>query len=124
MRIFVFGSNLRGVHGAGAAQHAHDHYGARYGRGEGLSGHSYAVPTKDWDIKTLPLIEIRHFVSRLLDVAGSRPELTFHITRVGCGLAGYTDEQIGPMFKDFPENCEFSPEWAQKFGYKQWPSEM
>lgn len=109
-RVFVFGSNLAGIHGAGAARDAYDHYGAIWGKGEGLQGQSYAIPTKDEKIRTLPLHLVAGYVERFL-VCARRSNLIFFITRIGCGLAGYTDKDIAPMFVDAPENCELPHGW-------------
>lgn len=112
-RIFVFGSNLAGRHGAGAALFAKRHFGAVYGKGEGLQGASYAIPTKGWMIETLPLEAIEKHVERFKAFARARPDLSFQITAVGCGLAGYTPEQIAPLFIDAPRNCCLPPEFAR-----------
>ena len=106
MEIFVFGSNLAGRHGKGAALYARQHCGAVYGQGEGLQGHSYAIPTKDKDIRSLPLAQIATAVGRFKDFAASHPEWVFNVTAIGCGLAGFTPPQIAPMFSDAPPNCE------------------
>lgn len=109
--IFVFGSNLAGRHGKGAAVMARRVYGARYGVGMGPTGRAYAIPTKDAQLKPLPLGIIRGHVSRFLAYAQGRPGEIFMVTRVGCGLAGYTDAQIGPMFAEAPSNCLLPVEW-------------
>lgn len=109
--IFVFGSNLAGRHGAGAAKFAVENHGAVYGQGVGLQGNSYGIPTKDWNIKTLSLEEIKTFVLDFILFAKTNQDLMFNVTRIGCGLAGYTDEQISPMFKDAPENCNLPEGW-------------
>jgi hypothetical protein len=110
--IFVFGSNLAGRHGKGAAAYAKRNCGAIYGQGEGLQGSSYALPTKDYFVKTLPLPKIQKHINTFLEFARAHPELTFQVTNVGCGLAGYTAMQIAPMFKGAPSNCLFSKEFA------------
>jgi len=102
--IFVFGSNRAGIHGAGAAAFAAKHHGAQLGVGEGLTGNSYALPTCDASIRPLPLSDITLHVDRFLAYAKERPQLSFQVTRVGCGLAGYTDEQIAPLFLAAPDN--------------------
>lgn len=110
--IFVFGSNRLGVHGKGAALDAKRQHGAIQGQGEGLQGRSYAIPTKQTPYVTLGLSEIRVHVDRFKVFAASRPDLTFNVTPVGCGLAGYTQEQIKPLFEPLPPNCRYSPEWT------------
>lgn len=111
--IFVFGSNLAGRHGKGAALFAARERGAKYGVGEGRMGDSYALPTKDRNLKTLPLDEIeRRSVHNFLAYARSNPDLTFELTPVGCGLAGYKPEQIAPLFRDAPENVMQPPEFT------------
>jgi len=103
--IFVFGSNLAGRHGKGAALYARQYHGAIYGQGVGLQGSSYAIPTKDAQIRTLPLNQIQQHVDDFNTFAASRPDLTFQVTPIGCGLAGYKPDQIAPMFKGAPTNC-------------------
>jgi len=102
--IFVFGSNLAGRHGKGAALHAKWFYGAEQGTGFGPTGRAYAIPTKNEYLKTLSLNEIELYVRMFKHYARSRPDLTFLLTPIGCGLAGYKPHQIGPMFKDSPSN--------------------
>lgn len=109
--VFVFGSNLAGIHGAGAAKQAL-RYGAKYGHGIGAYGNTYAIPTKDYDIKTLPLDSIRAYVDRFKRVTLAHPNVKFFVTRVGCGLAGYSDREIAPMFKGCGVNCSFPDNWA------------
>lgn len=108
--IFVFGSNLAGRHGAGAAKYAMM-LGAKYGQGSGLSGKTYAIPTKDYSIRTLSLKAIAVYVQDFLRFAKSQPQQLFFVTRIGCGLAGYTDDHIAPMFRRAPENCSFATSW-------------
>lgn len=110
--IFVFGSNLAGRHGGGAALAAARFFGAEYGVGIGMTGQSYAIPTKDKNIETMPLSEIAPYVGRFIEYAKAWPDVTFFVTRIGCGLAGYTDEDIAPMFADAPFNCDMPEEWA------------
>lgn len=114
--IFVFGSNLAGRHGAGAAQFAMRYRGAVYGVGEGRQGNAYALPTKDVKLHTLPLQTIREHVQTFLTYANAHPELVFEVTRVGCGLAGYKDKDIAPMFSRAPENCVLPREWLEIAG--------
>jgi hypothetical protein len=111
--IFVFGSNLAGRHGRGAALMAVRHAGAVYGVGSGRTGEAYAIPTKGAELNVLPLNTIQGFISEFLTYARTHPELKFQVTRVGCGLAGYQDPEIAPMFKDAPDNCAFDTKWHQ-----------
>lgn len=102
--VFVFGSNLAGRHGKGAALWARQHRGAIYGRGVGPQGNSYAIPTKDRHLRVLPLEVIRGHVADFLGYARRRQDLRFEVTPIGCGLAGYRPNQIAPMFAGSPEN--------------------
>ena len=110
-RIFVFGSNLAGRHGKGAALCAVREHGAVYGQSQGRQGSSYAIPTKDERLRVLPPTAIRGYVLRFLDYARAHPALEFQVTRVGCGLAGYADHEIAPMFRGAPSNCRFDEAW-------------
>jgi hypothetical protein len=96
--IFVFGSNLAGIHGAGAAALARKKFGAIMGQGVGLQGRSYAIPTKDEDVLTMELQDIEPHVKMFLRYATAHPKKTFYVTKLGCGLAGYTPEDIAPLF--------------------------
>lgn len=111
--IFVFGSNLAGIHGAGAARFAVINHGARYRQGIGLQGSSYGIPTKDYNINILPLDEIHKYVGMFISFAEEHPTLAFQVTRIGCGLAGYTDKDIAPMFRTAPDNCELPEGWRE-----------
>ena len=102
--IFVFGSNLAGRHGKGAALHAKKFCGAIYGQGVGLQGNSYAIPTKDEKLQPLPLEDIAEHVCDFITFAFLHPELRFEVTPIGCGLAGYKPDQIGPLFTGVPPN--------------------
>ena len=109
--IFVFGSNLAGCHGKGAALYARNNLGAQYGVGRGRTGNAYAIPTKDEKLKTLPLSSIQRSINQFIIYAENNPNLTFYITPVGCGLAGYSKHQIKPMFAEMPKNCRFAETW-------------
>ena len=111
--IFVFGSNLAGKHGSGAAKDAKEKYGAIYGQGEGIQGKSYGIPTKDTNIKTLPLSVIAWHVLVFKIYARQHPNQPFFVTRIGCGLAGYEDKDIAPFFKDAPSNCRLPIGWRE-----------
>jgi len=100
-QIFVFGSNLKGAHGAGAARLAEEKFGAVFGQGVGLQGNSYALPTKDYNLSTLHLSEIQPYVDELWQFAKNNQTLQFLITKVGCGLAGYSVEDVAPLFYKF-----------------------
>ena len=112
-KIFVFGSNLAGIHGAGAALYARKHYGAELGVGVGRTGRAYAIPTKDAKLKTLPVNRIRKDVDTFLAYAQAHPELTFLVTAIGTGLAGYSASVIMPLFKGAPKNCELPEGWVR-----------
>ena len=91
--IFVFGSNLGGMHGGGAARAAYNRFGAVWGQGVGLQGQSYAIPTMQGGVET-----IKPYVDEFIEFAQAHPELKFLVTRIGCGIAGFRDEQIAPLF--------------------------
>jgi hypothetical protein len=91
--IFVFGSNLEGMHGGGAARVAVMKFGAVMGQGVGLQGQSYAIPTMQGGVET-----IRPYVDEFINFAKGHPELTFLVTRIGCGIAGFDDKEIAPLF--------------------------
>lgn len=115
--VFVFGSNLAGRHGAGAAKWARQHRGAIYGQGEGLQGNSYGIPTKDERIQTLSIPEIRVHVDRFLEFARSRPDLKFQLTPIGCGLAGYSPKDIAPLFVGYLPNIIYPREFADVLAF-------
>lgn len=106
--IFVFGSNLAGIHGAGAAREAHQRWGAAWGCGVGLSGHSYAIPTKDQNIQTMPVEAIAPYVAEFVAYAARHPGLSFLVTAIGCGLAGHSPSDIAPLFAGAAENVFLS----------------
>ena len=93
--IFVFGSNLKGMHGGGAAWTAYQKFGAIMGQGVGLQGQSYGIPTMQGGVET-----IRPYVDEFIAFAKEHPELTFLVTRIGCGIAGFTNEEISPLFAE------------------------
>jgi len=96
--IFVFGSNANGAHGAGAAAMAVERFGAVWGQGDGLQGQSYGIDTMSG------LDEMRNGVARFLRFAESHPEMRFLVTEIGCGIAGYTPDQVAPLFEGAPAN--------------------
>ena len=93
--VFVFGSNLEGMHGGGAAYYAFKHFGAMMGCGDGLRGQSYAIPTMQGGVET-----IEPYVSSFISYAKEHPELFFYVTRIGCGIAGFRDKEIAPLFSE------------------------
>ena len=99
--VFVFGSNLSGIHGGGAAKLAFERFGAIYGNGQGMQGKSYAIPTKSEGIKrSLTVEEIRLYVNKFISDAIVNPDLTFLVTEIGCGLAGHHSKDIAPLFSN------------------------
>lgn len=93
--VFVFGSNLAGIHGGGAAYVAFRQFGAVMGCGVGLRGQSYAIPTMQGGVET-----IKPYVDDFIAFAKEHPELFFYVTRIGCGIAGFRDKEIAPLFKE------------------------
>jgi hypothetical protein len=114
--IFVFGSNRAGRHGRGAARWAFRNRGAILGQGEGLQGESYALPTKDEDLNVLTLDQIKEHADRFLKFAEDHPDLTFELTPVGCGLAGYSHGQIAPLFSTAGPNIILPDEFRAVLG--------
>lgn len=93
--IFVFGSNLNGLHGGGAARVAMEKFGAVWGQGVGLQGQSYAIPTMHGGVDA-----IKPYVDEFITFAKLHPELKFLVTRIGCGIAGFSEEEIAPLFAE------------------------
>lgn len=93
--VFVFGSNLAGMHGGGAARIAFQQFGAEMGVGVGMTGQSYAIPTMQGGVET-----IAPYVDDFITYAKAHPEKQFLVTRIGCGIAGFGDSQIAPLFAD------------------------
>ncbi|MBO5297312.1 MAG: hypothetical protein J6B03_06935 [Candidatus Homeothermus sp.] len=93
--IFVFGSNLAGIHAGGAARVAYERFGAIMGQGVGIQGQSYAIPTMHGGVE-----EIKPYVDEFIALAREWDQNTFYVTRIGCGIAGFTDEEIAPLFAD------------------------
>ena len=113
MKIFVFGSNLQGRHGKGAALAAAREHGAIYGQGEGLQGRSYAIPTKRTPYERMELSEVIVGVNTFLSFAQYHPEYEFIMTEIGCGLAGFKAEQIAPLFCHAPDNVVLPKNWKE-----------
>lgn len=130
-RIFVFGSNLRGIHGAGAANYAAVQLGAQQGLGEGPMGRRYfgdeprcyALPTCSAPGRPLALAEVAFYTGRFLEYAEVvleiMPEVRFFVSAVGCGSAGFSEVQIAPLFALAPSNCDLPPGWRISHGAQQ-----
>lgn len=114
-RILVFGSNLKGFHGAGSAYVAHNSWGAEWGVGVGRTGFAYAIPTKYYPSRdpkaVIPLEKIEVYVRAFIIYALAHPELIFDVVAIGTGYAGYKHEQIAPLFHGAPGNCVLPREW-------------
>ena len=108
--VFVFGSNASGAHGGGAARFALDRFGAVWGQSEGLQGQSYGIDT----MSGLGVFE--EHVGRFLEFARSHPELRFLVTEVGCGIAGYTPDQVAGFFREAPENVLLPESFTRALG--------
>ena len=109
--IWVYGSNTAGRQGKGAAKIALHNFDAKHGIGRGPNGRSFAIPTKDDRLEVLPIDEIEMAVREFIDHARANPSKNYFVTRVGCVLAGYRDDQIAPLFAGAPTNCSFAMEW-------------
>lgn len=114
---FVFGSNLSGIHGAGAARVANQQFGAEWGKGVGFMQKGdvccYAIPTKNEVIDTMTLVHIEPYIKSFVAYTHLRSDLEFFVTGVGCGLAGYKHKDIAPLFKGCGNNCSFPNEWKE-----------
>lgn len=112
--IFVFGSNLDGIHGAGAARHALQWHGAVYGHGEGLHGNSYAIPTKGHGITDMTLAQIEPHIERFLDYAKAHPHRDFALTPIGTGVAGHAKRDIWAILERYgvPRNVYLTSTWV------------
>ena len=111
--IFVFGSNLAGRHGRGAAKVARQKFNAEYGVGIGMTGNSYAIPTKGHKLEILDLDDIQSQVHIFVAYARFYNDDNFFVTAIGCGLAGYKHADIAPMFQGASDNCSFPEEWKE-----------
>ena len=123
-KIFVFGSNERGIHGGGAARVAREKHGAVLHQGFGPQGNSFGIPTcskptgePDHEIA---LDRVKFYVDCFILYAEAHPEKDFQVTQVGCGLAGWTKEQIAPLFVNAPPNCQFDTDWRFLLGDRAW----
>jgi hypothetical protein len=105
--VFVFGSNMAGKHHGGAAAIAVSHFGALLGVGRGWSGQSFAIPTMNEHLQQMPLSQIQHYVDDFKLYTKNHPKTKYFLTAIGCGIAGYTTEEIAPMFKGISRNVIF-----------------
>ena len=114
--IFVFGSNLAVMHGGGASHIAHNLFRAEWGVGVGPTGQCYAIPTMQGGVET-----IRPYVDEFIEYAKQHPELLFRVTRIGCGIAGFTNEEIAPLFKAAVamENVSLPNGWREIIGQQE-----
>ena len=115
--IFVFGSNLKGIHGKGAALFARNHYGAQLGVGRGRTGNAYALPTKDENLVPRSLAEIDADIDIFVEYAWENRSNLFLLSPFGCGYAGYTAQQIAALLKrkDLPSNIVLTKHWLEHF---------
>jgi hypothetical protein len=111
--IFVFGSNKAGRHGKGAALYAKENYGAIYGKGEGIQGQSYAIPTKDENLNPVSVRDLQDAIGRFCEYARENKQMKFALTPVGCGLAGFKKSDVWGMFKfhGLPSNVYLTSSW-------------
>jgi len=118
--VLVFGSNELGQHGGGAAKFAREKFGAIYGQGFGPQGNTFGIPTCSKPTgqpnSGIELSKIAYYVDCFLLWAARTPEKTFKVTQIGCGLAGWTIEEMAPLFMDAPENCTFDTAWKPILG--------
>lgn len=110
-QIFVFGSNMAGQHLGGAARQAHEQFGAEMGIGEGITGQCYAFPTLERDFNKREIRSLEASRDRLYSTCRSLPEKEFLLTKVGCGIAGYPEEEMKNLFVDAPKNLILPEEW-------------
>ena len=113
-RVFVFGSNKAGIHGAGAALYARKKLDAQIGLGEGPTDRTYALPTCSFPGVPLTLQQVAGHVAIFLKFAKDNPGTRFFISEIGCGFAGFTADEISPLFRDAPKNCDLPPRWRNR----------
>lgn len=110
-QVFVFGSNLAGNHVGGAARQAREEFGAEEGIGEGMTGRCYAFPTLDASFQQRTDEDLRWSIREFYRVAKANPDKQFLLTKVGCGIAGYSEEYMKQLFCDTPANVVLPFEW-------------
>ena len=112
--IFVFGSNRAGIHGGGAARLAREKFSAQHGVGEGLTGQCYAFPTLNENFEKVSRAALEASRDSFFETARRHPELTFLLTKVGCGIAGFAEDEIRPLFRDAPANVILPEDWRTR----------
>jgi hypothetical protein len=123
--IFVFGSNEQGIHGKGAALYAAKKWGAIKGIGSGRQGLAYAIPTKSTPRHTLPLEKVSSYVLEFIAYAKGHPANRFLVSKIGCGLAGFSEAEISPLFKDAPANVFLINEAGEPmFPAREWSARL
>lgn len=112
-RVFVFGSNTLGIHGAGAAAYAHRKLGAEIGVGEGPTGRTYALPTCYQPGEPVTLQELAVYIDNFFSYAKLNPQQRFFVSKVGCGIAGFDENDVAYIFHELgvPDNCDIPPDW-------------
>jgi len=110
-QYFVFGSNLAGHHAGGAARYAKEHFGAEDGVGEGLTGQCYAFPTLGKKLEQRNNEQLVMSARKLWKVARQNPDKVFLLTKVGCGIASYSEESMAMLFRGAPENIIKPKNW-------------
>lgn len=111
-QVFVFGSNLAGSHAGGAAAQAVE-WGAETGVGEGLTGQTYAFPTLTRGMKKVSRASLKKSVKKLYETCKENPDKEFLLTKVGCGIAGFSEDEIRPLFADAPGNLVLPEDWVE-----------
>lgn len=123
--IFVFGSNEQGIHGKGAALYAVKKWGATKGVGVGIQGRAYAIPTKSTPRRTLPLEQVSAYVEDFIEYARSHSNNRFLLSKIGCGLAGFSEQEISPLLRDAPPNVFLIDERGEPvFLARDWASNL
>ena len=111
-QVFVFGSNLAGKHDGGSAKIALEKFGAIYGKGVGMQGQSYAIPTLDAYLNPLPLDKVGDYIEGFKSFASNNTKHLFLVTKIGCGIAGFKPEEIAPFFASYPRNVIIPKEFS------------
>lgn len=110
--VFVFGSNLAGIHAGGAARQAFEEFGAKMEVGEGITGQSYAFPTLDQNLRKRSKQDLETSRDKLYKCAHDNPDKVFLLTKIGCGIAGYSEEYMRSLLKELPANVAPYEGWT------------